>query len=107
MDKEQVQLASFQLVGHAGEAFSHYYSAVKHARQRDYAKAEEEMAAGDAEMGKAHATQTAMLSAEAGGEEPAFSLMLVHGQDHLMTTIMFGRVARELIEMYQELRHDG
>lgn len=107
MDKEQVQLTSFRLVGHAGEAFSHFYAAIGHARQGAYGLAEEELAAGDASMSEAHATQTAMLSAEANGEDLPFSLMLVHGQDHLMTTIMFGRVARELIEMYKEMRHDG
>lgn len=106
MDKEQVQMASFQLVGYAGDAFSHFYAAVEAARKGEFDHVEEELHLGDDAMNEAHAAQTAMLSAEANGDDVAFSLMLVHGQDHLMTTIMFGRVARELIAMYRELRHE-
>ena len=51
-----------------------------------------------------HKAQTGMLAEEARGVDLPFSLMLVHGQDHLMTTIMFGRMARELVEVYKELR---
>lgn len=107
MDKEQVQMTSFQLVAHAGEAFSHFYEAVEHAREGRFDSAEKSIAAGEACMNEAHRTQTNMLSAEANGEDVAFSLMLVHGQDHLMTTIMFGRMAKELIEVYKELKSRG
>lgn len=104
MDKEDVQLASFQIVGHAGDAFTHFYEAVGRARDGAYDAAEREMAEGESCLVKAHNAQTEMLSEEARGNDLPFSLMLVHGQDHLMTTMMFGRMARELIEVYKELR---
>ena len=31
-----------------------------------------------------------------------YSIMLVHAQDHLMTTIMYERVAKEFITLYKE-----
>ena len=104
MDKEQVQLTSFQLVAHAGDAFSNFYEAVACARNGEFDRANTLVEKGEACLNDAHRTQTEMLSSEANGEDVAFSLMLVHGQDHLMTTIMFGRIARELIEVYKELR---
>ena len=67
-------------------------------------KRNRELQEGEACLIEAHNAQTQMLSEEARGEELPFSLMLVHGQDHLMTTIMFGRMAQELIEVYKELR---
>lgn len=104
MDKDQVQMTSFQLVAHAGDAFSHFYEAVVRAREGRFDEARASLDAGEACMNEAHRTQTELLAAEAQGEDIAFSLMLVHGQDHLMTTIMFGRMARELVEVYRELR---
>ena len=104
MNKEEVQLTSFQIVGHAGDAFAHYYEAVNRAREGLFDEADRELQEGEACLIEAHNAQTQMLSEEARGEELPFSLMLVHGQDHLMTTIMFGRMAQELIDVYKELR---
>lgn len=104
MDKEEVQLSSFRIVGSAGDAFAHYYEALHRAREGFFDEAEEELEKAEARLNEAHSAQTEMLSEEARGRNLPFSLMLVHGQDHLMTTIMFGRMARELIELYRELR---
>ncbi len=106
MDKEEVQLTSFRIVGSAGDAFAHYYEALRRAREGLFSQAEEELENAEACLNEAHNAQTEMLSEEAGGHDLPFSLMLVHGQDHLMTTIMFGRMARELIELYKELRSE-
>ena len=104
MDKEQAQLTSFQIVGYAGDAFTHFYDAVERAREGAFDAAARELDEGEACLLEAHKAQTGMLAEEARGVDLPFSLMLVHGQDHLMTTIMFGRMARELVEVYKELR---
>ena len=55
---------------------------------------------------RAHESQTDLLRAEVSGEEIEFSLLLVHAQDHLMTTITFGRLAEEFVRLYREV-HRG
>lgn len=104
MDKEAVQMMSFQLVAHVGEATAHFTEAIKFAREGDFEAVDREIRAGDAEIIEAHNSQTDLLRCEVTGEEIEFSLLLVHAQDHLMTTIVFERVAKELIEVYRELR---
>ena len=36
MDKEAVQMMSFELVAHAGEATAHFTDAIKYAREGDF-----------------------------------------------------------------------
>jgi len=43
------------------------------------------------------------LAQEAQGIEQPLSLFMIHGQDHLMTSIAFVDLAQELIEVYQVL----
>ncbi|HFH8171670.1 TPA: PTS lactose/cellobiose transporter subunit IIA, partial [Streptococcus agalactiae] len=45
--------------------------------------------------------QTAMLAREASGEELPYSVTMMHGQDHLMTTVLLKDVIHHLIELYK------
>ena len=38
-----------------------------------------------------HKAQTNLLAQEAKGEDIAYSITMIHGQDHLMTTLLFKR----------------
>ncbi len=102
MNKEEAQMIAFQLIGFAGDAFSFFYKAVEVAREGKIEEAEGLLAEGEKQLTKAHNAQTELLTAEAQGKDVAFSIMLVHAQDHLMTTIMYERVAKEFILLYKE-----
>lgn len=104
MDKEKVQSVSFQLIGAAGDAYSSFLMAVEKARENDFEAAEEMMKEGRQHLKEAHNVQTELLTAEAGGEELAYSIIMVHAQDHLMNAIMFEKIAGELIFLYKERR---
>ena len=52
---------------------------------------------------KAHHAQTQLLVQEANGEKAEFSILLVHAQDHLMNSITFVDLAKEMIEMYRRI----
>ena len=42
-----------------------------------------------------------MLAQEAAGEEIPYSITMMHGQDHLMTTILLKDLMHHLIELYK------
>ena len=90
MNKEEVQLLGFEIVAYAGDARSKLVEALK--------AAEEEAGSCIAE---AHKSQTTMLAHEAAGEEIPYSITMMHGQDHLMTTILLKDVIHHLIELYK------
>ena len=52
------------------------------------------MAESEAKALEAHHVQTSMLTAEANGDGPEVNILLVHSQDHLMTSML----AQELIK---------
>lgn len=54
-------------------------------------------------MIEAHHAQTGLLTQEASGDPVAVSLLMVHGQDHLMTAIAFKDMAKEIIDVYQKM----
>ncbi|WP_226343543.1 PTS lactose/cellobiose transporter subunit IIA, partial [Streptococcus pneumoniae] len=45
--------------------------------------------------------QTSLLTKEASGEDLAYSVTMMHGQDHLMTTILLKDLMHHLIELYK------
>lgn len=106
MNKEELQSMSFQLVAHAGEASACFYEAITCAKSGSYEEANEKLELGDKAIVKAHEAQTDLLRAEVAGEDIAFSILLMHAQDHLMTTALLGRMAREFISVYKEMRHE-
>ena len=42
-----------------------------------------------------------MIQKEAGGEDLELGFIMVHGQDHLMTTILLKELMKHLIELYK------
>lgn len=100
--KEQSQMVAFQLISYAGDAFSSFFQAVEEARKGNIEKSDELIKQGEKQLTQAHEAQTELLAKEAQGNSLEYSIMLVHAQDHLMTTIMYERIAKEFITLYKE-----
>ena len=52
---------------------------------------------------EAHHAQTDLLQKYASGTEVKIEIIMVHAQDHLMTTMTLKEVALEMITLYQRL----
>ena len=101
MNKEEITLLGFQIVSYAGEARSKLLDALKAAENGQFDKAEELVESANSSIIEAHHAQTSLLQKEAAGEDLAFSVTLMHGQDHLMTTLLLKDMMRHLIELYK------
>ena len=99
MNREEITLLGFEIVAFAGDARSRLMEALAAAQKGDYAKAEELVEAANACIVEAHHAQTSLLQKEAAGEDLAFSVTLMHGQDHLMTTLLLKDMMRNMIEL--------
>lgn len=85
-----------EIIGSAGTSKALAFSALAKVREHDYDGAREALArAKEADL-KAHEAQTQIITAALSGEEneAAASLLMVHAQDHYMTS----QLARDLIE---------
>lgn len=101
MNKEDLTLLGFEIVAYAGEARSKLLEALKAAQKQDFIKAEALVESANTCILEAHRAQTSLLQKEATGEELAFSLTLMHGEDHLMTTLLLKDLMSHLIEFYK------
>lgn len=100
MNKEEVTMIGFEIVAYAGDARSSLIEAMNAARDGEYDKAEELVKEADESIKQAHNTQTDILAKEASGEDLELSFIMVHGQDHLMTTILLRDLVEHMIELY-------
>ena len=103
MNREQTQGMAFQLIGYAGDAFSHFFQAVSEAKAGNYEKAQQCIAEGRKSMVEAHNAQNDLLAGEAGGEDMVYSIVMVHAQDHLTMALLYERLAQEFVDVYREL----
>lgn len=88
------------LIIHSGEARSYAMEAIAAAREGKIEQARELLVKSDEELGEAHNTQTSLIQAEAGGEKIEISLLMVHAQDHFMTSMTLKDLAKELVEIH-------
>ena len=91
------------IIMHSGEARSYSMEAITLAKTASFNEARELIVKADEELGYAHSSQTSLNQGEAASDNIEFSLLLVHAQDHLMTTMTFKDLAVELIEVYEKI----
>lgn len=91
-----------QIIAFSGEARSLAFNGLKEARAKNFDKAEAYMEESAEASLKAHKAQTDLLIQEANGEKNDISILLIHAQDHLMTSILAKDLIQEMIGMYKE-----
>ncbi|EGQ3088439.1 PTS lactose/cellobiose transporter subunit IIA [Staphylococcus pseudintermedius] len=101
MNREEVAMLGFEIVAYAGDARSKYLEALSAAQAGDYDKAEQLIEEGNQCIVDAHKAQTSLLQKETMGDDIAYSVTMMHGQDHLMTTILLKDMLKHIIELYK------
>jgi PTS system lactose-specific IIA component len=102
MTKEEVTMKGLELVGLAGDARSSFLLALKRAKEGKMDEADALIKEGEACIIEAHQAQTELLQVEAGGDYSDITLLMVHGQDHLMTTILLKDILVTLLDVYRK-----
>ena len=96
---------AFGLIAKAGEAKSYVFEALDEAKTGDYEKAVEFIEKAEVLLVDAHQIQFKMLSAESSGtSDIEVNFIMVHAQDHLMTTILAKDLMIEIIENKKEIQ---
>lgn len=100
MDEKSVQ-TSFEIIAMSGDARSRAYEALGYAKQGDFEQAKSAMTEAQEATNKAHAIQTGLITRAARGEELPLDILLVHSQDHLMTSTLAIELIQELVDLYK------
>ncbi len=98
-----MEMISFGIVASAGQARSLAMEAIKSARTGDFEDARSKLKESEQAGLGAHNEQTKLLAREAGGDHVPVDILLVHSQDHLMTSMLAQDLAAELVTLFEEV----
>ncbi|BDR58485.1 PTS lactose/cellobiose transporter subunit IIA [Xylocopilactobacillus apicola] len=102
-ENDETLQAVMGLIMNGGNAKGSAFEAIKAAKKGDFTEADAKLKESDKFLAEAHNSQTGMLTKEASGEHVPVSLLMVHGQDHIMNAITFRDLAGEIVDLYKKL----
>ncbi|UQS84185.1 PTS lactose/cellobiose transporter subunit IIA [Bombilactobacillus thymidiniphilus] len=103
MDENENLQTIMGLIMNGGNAKGAAFEAIQAAKTGDFVTAEAKLKEADKALSEAHNSQTDLLSDEANGKHTEISLLMVHGQDHIMNAITFRDLAGEIVALYKQL----
>ncbi|EOH91817.1 PTS cellobiose transporter subunit IIA [Enterococcus pallens] len=101
MDSEKLQEIAFEIILSSGDARTLVHESFQHMRDGSFDAAQQKLDDANESLVKAHKAQTGLLQEYAGGEKIEMEIIMVHAQDHLMTTMTLKEVAAEMLVLYQ------
>lgn len=100
-----LEIAAMELVGNSGESRSLSFEALAAAKEGDFDLAHERLGEAKQKSLQAHEKQTELICAEADGKDMKIGLLMVHAQDHLMTSILARELIEEMITLYKKVNN--
>lgn len=96
-----IETVAMTIIAHSGEARTAAFNALQRAKSGNFEEAEELMKESEKEALEAHNAQTELLVSEANGDKTEVNVLLVHSQDHLMTSILAQELIKEIIYLHK------
>lgn len=104
--KEDLSELSFKLILHSGNARSCAMEAIALQKQGKSSDAQDKLKEAEQEFVEAHKIQTALIQQEVNGEEFDIPMLLIHAQDHLMTSMTTKDLAIEIVELHEKIQRN-
>lgn len=102
MSRKDIGMLGFEIVAYSGDARSSLLEALKDARNGKFDGLEEKIQTAQENLNLAHAKQTEMLALDSQGKDLDIGIIMIHAQDHLMTTILLKDIIYDLINIYKK-----
>lgn len=92
----------FKIISASGDSRGAAFDALRYARKGEFDKAGERLKEAKEKSIEAHDVQTSLITQEINGEPTEVNLLMVHAQDHLMTSLLARDLIEEMIEILKE-----
>lgn len=99
MDLEEAVMG---IIVNAGQSRSLCFEALNQAKQGQFVEADSLLKEANTYAREAHAVQTQLIEADEGEGKTKMTLVMVHAQDHLMTSILAKELITELVDVYRQ-----
>lgn len=100
-ENSELDMISMNIIANAGQAKSLVFEALKEAKENNFDRAEELIKEAETSINEVHKVQMDLLVDEANGNKKDINILLVHAQDHFMTTLLAYDLIKEMIEVYK------
>ena len=101
MENTSNELAAMTLIANAGDGRSCAFLGLAKAKEGKFDEADLLLKQSDDAIRVAHNAQTELLVAEASGTKQEVGLLMVHAQDHFMTSLLANELIKEMIVLYK------
>lgn len=95
------EMVSMTIIANSGDARSFAFQALEAAKEGNFAESDKLMKQSNEAANLAHKAQTELLFAEANGNRQDINVLLIHSQDHLMTSMLASELIKEIILLYK------
>lgn len=100
------EIIAMSLIANSGSGRSLAFEALKKAKNHEFAEAQQLLSEANQAIQAAHHAQTELLQEEARGNGQELSILLVHAQDHFMTSLLAIDLISEMIDLHFERKGD-
>lgn len=102
LTSEDIQLIAFNIILHSGNAKTLTHKAFAAMKVANFTMANQLLEEANEEILEAHKSQSELLQLYANGTNINMEIIMVHAQDHLMTTMTFREMAIEMSHLYEQ-----
>lgn len=95
---------SMQIIAHSGDARSDYMEAIRLASDGHFEEAQAVLEEAKKKIVQAHQMQTELIQGEFRGKQAELNLLLIHAQDHLMSTLVIRDLSKYILDLYQKIQ---
>ena len=103
MTRDDLQVIAFEIILHSGDARALVHEGLDLMRNGKFDEASKKLDEANEKLLEAHKSQTNLLQNYANGDEIVLEVIMVHAQDHLMTTMTLRELALEFLEVYKKI----
>lgn len=101
MTREEVTMTGFEIVSFSGDARSKLLKALEKAKKKEFDECDQLITSANECLVEAHNSQMDVMKEEANGGNVELGFIMVHAQDHLMTTLLLKDIIGTLIDVYR------
>ncbi|HDR6246498.1 TPA: PTS lactose/cellobiose transporter subunit IIA [Bacillus cereus] len=101
LDKLTEEQINFQLILHSGTARSKIIQSLREYREGNIDNSNKLLQEAEADLKIAHNVHFQIIQKESNGVKIEFSLLLLHAEDHLMSTLTMKELVSEMLEVFK------
>lgn len=98
----ELEEAVMEIIVNAGQSRSLCFEALQAARAGQFEQSRQHLKEADEFAKRAHHMQTKLIEQDAGEARQPMTLIMVHAQDHLMTSLLARELIEELIYLHEK-----